>query len=157
MYKNYIFITIIILISIILIYYIHTFFAARNSSTENNLHIERICLKSFIDPSEFKHVSKNLCLVPSYFNGRTMETNLTTYYDFPSHDIYNNRHKPQFSLPAVIRIRSYKHSPEQYIEIKYRGGIKMRGLIDSNNDLVSTEENNEQILIKYLNMIKRGN
>ena len=154
MYKKYILPVIYIVISIIVIYFIYTFFSSNNS--DNNLHIERICLKSFIDPSEFKHVSKNLCLLPSYFNGRMMETNLTTYYDFPSHDIYNNRHKPQFSLPAVVRIRSYKHSPDQYIEIKYRGGIKMRGLIDSNNDLISTEENNEEILVKYLNMIKKG-
>lgn len=144
------------LIGIIIVIYIWYMEKKSLPNSNSNLNIERICLKSFLSPHEFSTISKNSCLIPSYLNGRTLETNYTTYFEYTNQDIYINRIYHNNSLPAVIRIRSYMHTTEKYLELKYNG-VKIRGLLDAQNNLLSTENyKDKKILYKYLNQIKTG-
>ena len=128
-----------------------------NNKSSNNLNIERSCLKSVVSSKEFNRIIKSNCLIPSYFNGRYIDTNYSTYYDYPTSIIYKNRKSlKDTSIPTAVRIRSYKSSSDQFIEIKFKGGLKIRGLLDSDYKLSDVSKKNNKILIKYLNMIENG-
>ena len=155
MFDCYFYLSLIGIIIVIYIWFVDKT-SLEKSHVNPNLNIERICLKSFLSPHEFSSISKNSCLIPSYLNGRTLETNYTTYFEYPNQDIYINRIYHNKSLPAVIRIRSYMHTTEKYLELKYNG-VKIRGLLDSDNNLLSTENyKDKKILYKYLKEIKTG-
>jgi hypothetical protein len=157
--NNFVFLFIFI-IGVIIISYLYmknsnNIIVTNNNKT--NLNIERSCLKSVVSSKDFNRIIKSNCLIPSYFNGIYIDTNYSTYYDFPTSIIYKNRKKSKdTSIPSAIRIRSYKSSPDQFIEIKFKGGLKIRGLLDSDNNLSYVSKKNYKILTKYLNMIENG-
>lgn len=140
----------VIILTFIIVYtYIHN-----TQSFNKNEIIERICLKCFISPYQYKVIKNINCFIPSYYQGRQMEINYTTYYDYPERTIFTNRiYYKSKDIPSIIRIRSYQYSNDKYIELKWKGQ-KMRGLLDNNMQLVEEEDipiNPD--LRKYLSLI----
>jgi len=154
------FVILFIIIGVIVISYFYIISNGNgngNNNSTNNLNIERSCLKSVVSSKDFNRIVKSNCLIPSYFNGRYIDTNYSTYYDYPTSIIYKNRKSLRdASIPTAVRIRSYKSSSDQFIEIKFKGGLKIRGLLDSDYKLSDVIKKNNKILIKYLNMIENG-
>lgn len=157
--NNFVFLFIFIIGVIIISYFymINNGNGNGNVKSTNNLNIERSCLKSVVSSKEFNRIIKSNCFIPSYFNGIYTDTNYSTYYDYPTSIIYKNRKSlKDTSIPTAVRIRSYKSSSDQFIEIKFKGGLKIRGLLDSDYKLSDVSKKHNKLLIKYLNMIENG-
>lgn len=136
-----------------------SYFYISNSTCKlsENFNVERKCLKSIVSPKDLERIIKSSCLIPSYFKGRCTETNYSIYYDYPTNLIYQNKKDlKDMSIPSAVRIRSYKNYSNQFIEVKFKGGLKIRGSLDSDYKLSNVNKMENKILRKYLNMIENG-
>lgn len=133
------------------------------SYSENNLSndtkIERNTLKCILEPEDkYKLLKLENIFVPSMMNGTFCDILYTTYYDYVDLYILKNRvNNLNIPLTKCIRIRKYHFQPGTYFEIKYKGGTKIRALIDNDFNLLhpdKVEEEQKELIISILDKIK---
>ena len=128
-------------------------------SDNNHSSIERKTLKCILDPTD-KHKLLKLenIFVPSLMNDTFCDIVYTTYYDYDDFIVLkirvNNLNMP---LTKCIRIRKYHFQPETYFEVKYKGGTKIRTLIDDDYNLLEPDiidEEHKEMIVSILDKIK---
>jgi hypothetical protein len=130
-----------------------------NTSSDIDKKIERRTLKCVLEPEDKnKLMGLTDIFIPSIFNGSFCDVLFTTYYDYQDLTYLKNRmYNLNLPLAKCIRVRRYLFNPNIYFELKYRGGTKLRALIDENYDLLEFEnidEENKDIIVDLLNKIK---
>lgn len=115
------------------------YFYSDNSSDKK---IERKSLKCILDlKDKFKLTKLENIFVPSIMNGTYCDILYTTYYDYNDFTIVKNRfYNLNMPLVKCIRIRHYHFQPGIYFEIKYKGGTKVRALIDKDLNLLEKDK-----------------
>jgi SPX domain protein involved in polyphosphate accumulation len=108
--------------------------------------IERKTLKCILNTEDkYKLLKLENILVPSLMNGTFCDILYTTYYDYSDFTILKNRvYNLNMPLTKCIRIRHYHFQPGKYFEIKYKGGTKIRALIDDNYNLLEEDKLDEE-------------
>ena len=128
-------------------------------SDTNHNKIERKTLKCILDPTD-KHKLLKLenIFVPSLMNGTFCDIVYTTYYDYDDFTVLKNRvNNLNMPLTKCIRIRKYHFQPGTYFEVKYKGGTKIRTLIDDDYNLLEPDiidEKHKEMIISILDKIK---
>jgi hypothetical protein len=117
--------------------------------------IKRKQIKAILNSQDkYKLLSLEHIFVPSMMNGTFCDIIYNTYYDYLD---YNKVYSLNINSPKKIRIRHYHFQPGIYFEIKYKGGIKVRAILDDKFNLLEKEnidENYKEIVISTLNDIK---
>ena len=128
-------------------------------SDTNNNKIERKTLKCILDPTD-KHKLLKLenIFVPSLMNDTFCDIVYTTYYDYDDFIVLKNRvNNLNMPLTKCIRIRKYHFQPGTYFEVKYKGGTKIRTLIDDDYNLLEPDiidEEHKEMIVSILDKIK---
>jgi hypothetical protein len=82
----------------------------------------------------------------------------TTYYDYDDFIVLKNRiNNLNMPLTKCIRIRKYHFQPGTYFEVKYKGGTKIRTLIDDDYNLLEPDiidEEHKEMIVSILDKIK---
>jgi hypothetical protein len=128
-------------------------------SDTNHNKIERKTLKCILDPTD-KHKLLKLenIFVPSLMNDTFCDIVYTTYYDYDDFIVLKNRiNNLNMPLTKCIRIRKYHFQPGTYFEVKYKGGTKIRTLIDDDYNLLEPDiidEEHKEMIVSILDKIK---
>jgi hypothetical protein len=128
-------------------------------SDTNHNKIERKTLKCILDPTD-KHKLLKLenIFVPSLMNDTFCDIVYTTYYDYDDFIVLKNRiNNLNMPLTKCIRIRKYHFQPGTYFEVKYKGGTKIRTLIDDGYNLLEPDiidEEHKEMIVSILDKIK---
>lgn len=130
-----------------------------SDSSNSNKKIERKTFKCILEPEDkYKLLKLENIFVPSMMNGTFCDVLYTTYYDYSDFTILKNRvYNLNMPLTKCIRIRKYHFQPGTYFEVKYKGGTKIRALIDDEYNLLeldTIQEEYKDIIDSILDKIK---
>ena len=109
---------------------------------QNKSKIERKTFKCILDINDkYKLLKLDNIFIPSILNGTFCDVVYTTYYDYFDFAILKNRvYNLNLPLTKCIRIRKYHFNQDVYFEIKYKGGTKIRTLIDEDYNILEPEK-----------------
>lgn len=122
-----------------------------------NSKIERTTYKCIINPNDIhKLLMIDHIFVPSMMNDTYCDLLYTTYYDYTDLFLMKNR-MYNLNIPVIkcLRIRKYYFQSGTYIEVKYKGGTKLRCQIDDNFNIVEETNMEDEKVIMFNDILTK--